>query len=512
MRQGDGIVDSPKCWSQLSTTQKQLIDRYLDHRTSELPIVVEGSVKSSRGLIQRRREAVRNELGIILRQVICGRQDKDYRVTTARDVSSETFDIEDFSPNDVYLIKKWYLPNQFYLKCCTLKPFLFYVLMRKEQKTFADPNLDAEFNQFRKRVNASVAAMPVKAPPENKRQQRGRKVFLTRKLILDVYQELMWSPGYESFFAQIEFLTAFMVFMFLGTRCFELSHLRIENFELDAKGYIKAGTDGFRFDAEGHVKTGEKGYGVMWLTISKGDYSRSHKKYGTLIVPNLVTLINKYLGELYKMYPESRGKGYLFRSRKKRYDPESRAAPRTISNWFESRRKQLDTLPKDQRLYLSSHDGRHSMNSLITKAHVPGQFVDARDRAAEIQMRHNIERKSGSVSDVNYTDEIPFQSYYEIIDRSLNFPWDLEQLCLWEQQMGYVDPPEDTEDPLSAVALPAEEAEQRVQPAQLSLNVKEMESELKKLLRGCPGGMNVRKWTKRINELKAAIAAAKEAS
>jgi hypothetical protein len=147
----------------------------------------------------------------------------------------------------------------------------------------------------------------------------------------------------------------------------------------------------------------------------------------------LVQLLNKYLEFLYQY--QDPAKGYLFRPRLNR--PEEMGT-RSSFNWFSRAKVYLnDFLTTEQIRNIQFKSSRHTMYNLFDKSGLPSGLEAKKKRAAQIHMRHNVLRKSGTVGDVNYSDEISSKDYLEAVDLILNFPWDLNTLEVWEKERGY---------------------------------------------------------------------------
>ncbi|NLP50238.1 hypothetical protein [Bacillus sp. RO1] len=328
---------------------------------------------------------------------------------------------------DVRNYMKGYSPQTIWSNSHVIKPFLYWLLMETE-KRYPLWRVDSEnqgkayYNRRAKLLNA-INAFPSQ-PPEKRRSEPRLKVYMTRKQIIQIYQILLNLEKLPFGTVQkgLKYATMWMVGYFLTSRPEEVYEIRIEHLTLDENGLVK--------------KINNKGYGLARFPaeIVKGTYSPSHPKYGTLIPPNLVNLLNRYLKMLYQ-HQTIRGKGLLFRSRINR--PEEKVESYNF-DWLFNHKKYFDDVLNEKQIEnLQFKNTRHSLNNTIDKTAVPESLLTKKKRAAEIQMRHNVFMKSGSTAETNYTDEISAKDYFEVIDWVLNFPWDLENLEKWEINKGF---------------------------------------------------------------------------
>lgn len=214
---------------------------------------------------------------------------------------------------------------------------------------------------------------------------------------------------------------------FCALRRIEVMQLQVEDFDLDVDLKLA--------DVGG-------GYGRLKLPAykSKGMYSPSHPKFGTLIVPRLRMLINTYLESNHmKGYDKST---FLMRvqpvgiydesfdgvSNKMFFDHKwlkkiAAKGSEIMSQIYSRARPLLGQYDG----HISSHDLRRSTNNYIRKAHT---HLPNEPRIAEIHLRHSVVKR---VNDL-YTDDPNILSFVHCIDKALNFPWELDELERWEKE------------------------------------------------------------------------------
>lgn len=290
-----------------------------------------------------------------------------------------------------------------------------------------------------------------------------KKVFLSREEGLRIYHLIR--TGVKSHpFCVLRSATMWMIFLFLGVRPLEIVQMRIHDFVLDTMGYLKV---------DNH------GWGMFKLPDERSKQRRtgSIEPYGNPVVPRLVALINEYLTILYQ-YQAPGDDGWLFRPESTIRELET---PLRAARWIGSFRPYMDFLGPDVRSRVEQKTGRRTMNEWIAGTELPDSLKYlSRDqkRAAEIQMRH---RGGGDVNTAHYRKVISVESFRTILDATLNFPWDTDQLEEWEiDPLGYSQQVEHHVDTLP-VALPIDE---RVQGLQAKLDSLKLQ----------PKGMSTRQW------------------
>jgi hypothetical protein len=489
----------------LSEELQELINAYISHRKRKLPIKYHGQRFRSGFSNDDRAEAVKNELSRVFYRIICGRCNitnfserdpnlkRDYRILSpdeAEMYNPEIFRLYDFNYNDLEFVQQRLSPISFFQKCEMIRPFLFWFLKQEELKPehnmYTSPEGYQGFKGIEHRILMAIDEMPTEQPaPE---QPRENKVFLSRKWVVEIYAEILKSRSQNT----LKYATEFMVGCFLGLRPpMEWSRLRIEYFMLDKDGFLRVD---------------QNGWGVLKFpgSESKGGYGPSHSTLGTLVVPRLVKLINRYLGQLYGQYPEGRGKGFMFRPAA--YLLEQRYKSRSMVNWIYQYVREFDYLDEEIGQIIP-YDTRHTLNELIDTAILSDRKLDRHQkRAAEVQMRQNIDlergnRRYGNVGDVHYRKEISKDTFFQVIDGALNFPWDLDELRIWEEEKGYREREIISPDPLPKPVQPVSELFSEEEQKRL----KEAHVELKVILKKNPKGWTAEARFQRIKELKNTI-------
>ncbi|WHY65377.1 hypothetical protein [Neobacillus sp. SuZ13] len=429
-------VKNNASWNYLSKDhQLDIIDEYIKYRSKDSKIKWEEKTFYSKGFIKPEITGVnvRKKLSIFLFRAICGRcgiKTMDAESGIVKTLSEEQ--LKQFDPTVLDLrfydltvedlrayynsLKKTTITTQTQI----IHPFVMYLLMRLEEEHptwMIEHEVAKKYIVKRNQLLKIVNELP--EPSRNPSNEKD-KVFLSRREIMQVYQRLddmhIADQSYESFKRKV----SWMLSCLLGIRPEEMASLRIEYFSL--------GDDGF-------IATNSKGYGFLQLPshASKMALSNSHEFFGTLIVPKLVTLLNEFFDYLYN-HQKSRGKGYLFRPNVK--DPERHTVR---LDWMRRFKWEFEFLSEKKRKGLELKTGRRSLRELIEKMPLEMELSMVRNRAGEIQMRHNISRKAEGVKG-SYTKDITIQEYYRVIDRVLNFPWNLDLLGAWEREMGcYID-------------------------------------------------------------------------
>ncbi|SFE91550.1 hypothetical protein SAMN05428981_11042 [Bacillus sp. OV194] len=305
-----------------------------------------------------------------------------------------------------------------------IKPFLYWLLGQIE-KDYPLWRIDIEESReyFKKRqvLVSTLNLLPDQAPAK----QHKEKLFLSRENIIKVYQSLINLNPTPTGAANkgLKYATMWMCSHFLGIRPEELHELRIEHFKLDDRGFLQT--------------INKQGYGILDLPKepSKQEISPSHPILKTLVVPQLVKLLNVYIEYLYE-FQESRGSGYIFRPLNLIRSPERNS--RTYNNqWMKNYRNFFDFLTPSQREQMKVKTGRHSLYNLFRKTGLRPVLEGVKTRAAEIQMRHDVFLSSGTTGEKYYMEDLHPKEYFAVVDEVLNYPWDLDELKKWEIEKGY---------------------------------------------------------------------------
>ncbi|ETI67858.1 hypothetical protein [Neobacillus vireti] len=436
----------------LSAAQQQLINLYLKKRQKGNGFLWESKTYYDRvvGKREKDRKRIKEELSKYLIKMIAAKKiegEENYSIFPSQDESVDRFftdmtedeiaglerkaakvDLFGITKDDIEKMLEGYNPISEWNVASYIKPFLFFLLSEWESKfPMWEIHLDQEYRLkyylTRKNLFEATTVLLSREPKTPKEKKRG-KAFLVRKEILQVYFAIR-ATGKRRHPSKMYQRNAlmWMIGSFCAIRPMEIDGLRIEHFELDENGFVK--------------KINSDGYGILRVPaeISKGTYSRSHD-YGTLVVPNLVNLINDYLiGEIYTRQ-KTRGVGYLFRGFRTLSNPEMKLN-HPIS-WIKKDKDIFKFLSKEMWESFQFKSSRHTLNNLFDKTGLRSARLNAaKKRAAQIQMRHDVEKTSGNIGDVYYSDDITIRDYISCLDEVLNFPWDLDDLEIWEKAKGY---------------------------------------------------------------------------
>jgi hypothetical protein len=175
---------------------------------------------------------------------------------------------------------------------------------------------------------------------------------------------------------------------------------------------------------------------MLPASISKKGNSPSHPEFHTPIPNSTVIQLNQYLSRLYKLQGENnpRGKGYLFRPD---YTlPNLQYKNRIRFSFIKRLRNRLDFLEESQKKDFIFKASRHSLNNTIMRTFIAknNSLNEAKRTASDHQLRH---KPYTSVGEEYYLNDITKEQYYQVLDATINFPWDLEKLVLWEINKGY---------------------------------------------------------------------------
>jgi integrase len=204
----------------------------------------------------------------------------------------------------------------------------------------------------------------------------------------------------------------------------------------------------FEIDENGLIRNVKNGYGKLCLPDykSKGHTSGSKGPFHIAIVPLFRELINTYLQtDFMSGYSE---KTYLMRSQpvcitdhifdnvphpdnEREYaiweEKATNSIRGTVSDIYKRAAHLFDSKVKGN---VSNHDLRRSANNWIVQTPTD-LHIRTQARIAEIHLRHKGKK---SVNEEHYTDEPSVREYLQLINDSLNFPWDIEALKEWEAE------------------------------------------------------------------------------
>ncbi|MED3804469.1 hypothetical protein P4562_21450 [Lysinibacillus xylanilyticus] len=303
-----------------------------------------------------------------------------------------------------------------------LKAFYYYLLDELEEEALDDPNDFRLFSKQKRNIEKFLNQFP-KREVDLKESEINRKIktFLTREQMVLVKQLILEDiRSYNS----IKYATMWQLASTTGVRPQEFHKLEISHFHLDCDGYLQTDNDG---------------WGLLSLPaeIAKQERSPSHSIYHTPIPRDTVKQLNQYISRVYMRQGEhiSRGKGYLFRKNDAlpfyRYKKPIHFG---FINRLRSRLDFIDDASKQDFIFKAS---RHSLNNTIMRTYINTDTSlngSIKQTAADHQLRH---KPAKSVGEEYYMADIGKEQYYQVLDATINFPWDLEELRKWEENMGY---------------------------------------------------------------------------
>lgn len=303
-----------------------------------------------------------------------------------------------------------------------LRPFFYYLLDSLEEDALDDTDEFRKFTRIRRSVLGFLKQFPRKDSEINKGNMNIRtKTFLTREQMVLIKQYLLEDVRARD---PLKHATMWQLSCTTGIRPEELHKLRIEHFQLNSVGNL-------------HLN--EDGWGILRLpaSISKQENSPSHPDYHTPIPPDTVKQLNLYLTFIYKKQDQNfpKGTGFLFRPD---YALPDFQYKKPMSFGFINRlRPQLDFLDDVRKQDFIFKASRHSLNNIIMRTFIRDDISLndlAKRTAADHQLRHKPTR---SVGEEYYLSEISKEQYYQVLDATINFPWNFEKLKLWEEERGY---------------------------------------------------------------------------
>ncbi|MBD3842782.1 MAG: hypothetical protein IE909_13040, partial [Campylobacterales bacterium] len=357
-----------------------------------------------------------------------------------------------------------------------LRPFYYYLLENLEEE--ATESSDLEIFRGFKRVDLRVKNF-LKQFPQKKRDikqsdyEQRTKTFLTREQMVMIKQLILEDLKAVD---PIKNATMWQFSCTSGVRPEELPKLDISHFRLNSSGFL---------DVD------ENGWGTLYLPadVSKHDNSPSHPEFHTPIPPSTVSQLNMYLSRLYKRQGESNpiGKGFLFRPD---YALPFREHKRMRFSFINRLRQQLvflDDVRKQDFIFKAS---RHSLNNTIMRTYIKSDLSlnEAKRTASDHQLRH---KSSKTVGEEYYMDDITHKQFYDVLDKTINFPWCVDKLKDWEIELGY-------RKPLENVSSVEENILEENQQAQLQLI--ELEQRLQ-ILKQKPKGLTERQWIQKRRSL-----------
>ena len=335
----------------------------------------------------------------------------------AQQIKNYDFDISTLNEQDIINIRSDIADKTRLRYYKELKPYLYWILKKKERIEKDSESIDKNLRKIQVQYEDVLSALEV---TDISITNPIPKIFLTRTEILQVGDVLLRYGGKNS----LRYYTMWMLSSFTGVRPEEMLDLRFEYFDLNELGEIEVDTNGYgRLHIPKHA--------------SKMEVSPSHRLYGTLIVPSVVKVLNAYFRDVYEQTGYI-GKGFVFP--KLINNPSGTRSIEdlklnTYTPWIQKFSGLFTFLPFKKREHINLKTGRRSMNNIIRNhTALNNPYLNEFDRysVALIHMRHAGDK---DVNTANYTDQLSFDKYLEIVDRALNFPWNLEKLDEWEKSM-----------------------------------------------------------------------------
>jgi|GEM_PF-3246616 len=338
------------------------------------------------------------------------------------DFNPDVFDIYKISQDDYFFLSTKRKGNTLISYLNHLRPFYFYLLDKLEEDAVDDPEDFRNFSRIKRKVLKFLHQFPRKVSDLNKADINKRtKTFLTREQMVLIKQYLL-----EDIRARdpLKNATMWQLACTTGVRPEELHKLKINHFRLNAEGYLE---------------TDENSWGILILPadISKQGNSPSHPDYHTPVPPEMVRQLNLYLSFIYRKQGKSnpKGKGFLFRPDYAL--PEYQYRKPIVFDFINRLRPRLDFLDDIRKHDFIFKASRHSLNNTIMRSFIKDDVPLndlAKRTAADHQLRHKPTR---SVGEEFYLSEITKEQFYQVLDATINFPWNLEKLKVWEEERGY---------------------------------------------------------------------------
>jgi integrase len=477
----------------LNKEQQSLIEEYIKFRRMGGKVIFE-NFRSKKWVANENKTLmlIKKSISTLFVIIICGRTGmevcykKDFSLLSKSE--QELFNPEGFDPLSINKYDYFFLSAG--RKTETLigyfnkiRWFFYWLLSKIDEEESLSPQ---DYYTVRKRILSFLQQFPrtLKDRPTNEIIVKQEKAYLTREQLILVKQLFLESIKGKT---QLRDATAWQLMGTSGVRPEEMLSLRIEYFLLDENGYLKLN---------------ELGFGELALPThaSKGGYSPSHPIYRTLIPSETVTQLNKYLSNLYRSAGINNPKGIGFLFRPDPLNPDIPFKKNFFHNAIKKIRPKLHFLTEEQKKDFNSKTARRSMNNLINGYSV--RLVDERlngriqEVAANYQMRHK--PKGETVWEKHYTDLISKEEFYSVINQTINFPWNYDQLKEWEEIHCY------RKSVYKLDEVQTSEINPLMNNSQVLQKLKILESELNNLV-SVPKEMNVKQWMSKRTLLKKEI-------
>lgn len=475
-------------YSLLNNHQKNAIDKFINFRRKNGIIDFNGfRTKDTIAHMDKTLKSMKEIISSAFVLIISGRCGIEEEVIVNKSINEDI--IDEFNP-DVFDFLSINVEDYFSLSSkrkkvtlknylLNLKQFYYFYLQQLELEAVISEEKHREFLALNLRVKQFLNQFP----RERKKwfsldESKAKKSFLTPEQLIKVRDLILTDPVSRNSTMNA---TIWQLGCTTGLRPEEMEHVRIEHFLLDELGFLKLN---------------DRGWGILKLPTeaSKHENSPSHVIFGTPIPKETVTQINRYLQKLYLKQGTSNkpGSGYLFRP-----NPAFPDMPyNKIDKSFLVRiRPLLNFLTPEQTENFVLKSSRHSMNNIISKTHLPVLRFNGEIQkiAAQYQMRHK--PKDTTIGDDYYSALITEDDFYKVLDLSINFPWNQEQLELWEIKQGYKKATN------NETKLQQDNLIMEVQSNEVSERINQIENRLSEL-RTRPKTISVKEWTIEVNKLK----------
>ncbi|WP_047986077.1 site-specific integrase [Ornithinibacillus californiensis] len=473
-------------YSLLNNNQKKAIDKFLNFRKNNGIIDFNGfRSKDNIAHIDKTLKNMKEIISSAFVLIISGRCGLDEEVIVNKRINKDL--IDRFDP-DVFDFLSITVDDYFYLSSkrkkatlknylLNLKQFYYYYLQQLELEAVISEEKHREFLALNLRVKQFLNQFPREGEKWfTLDESKTKKSFLTPEQMIKVKDLILSDPIARN---PIKNAAIWQLGCTTGLRPEEMVLVRIEHFLLDEKGLLKLN---------------DRGWGVLRLPVeaSKHENSPSHVVFGTPIPKDTVALINQYLQKLYSKQGSAnkQGYGYLFRPNTGFPDIPYNIIVKEFINRI---RPLLEFLSIEQRENFLLKSSRHSMNNLISKTYLPIPRLNGEIQkiAAQYQMRHK--PKDSTTGDDYYSALIGEDDFYKVLDLTINFPWNHEQLDLWEIKQGHKKPKNNESVP-EAPTLEEQSKEK-------SNRVNQIENRLVEL-KTRPKTMSVKEWAIEVNKLK----------
>jgi integrase len=465
----------------LNVEQQKHITKYLQYR--EKGGIIDHSGYRSRSSIANKAVTIENmksKLASAFILIICGRcgiEDDFHKNPLSRHERPEGYDPDVF---DVYSVSKddyFYLtanrkPTTLFQLFHQLRPFYYFLLENLEEDMVESDDIEdyRMYKRIERRIKKFLNQFPQNMDEINQSEYEIRsKTFLTREQMILIKQYILEDVKAID---PIKNATMWQLSCSGGIRPEELPKLKINHFQLNSQGFIDQDYSGW-----GCLK--------LPAEATKQNNSPSHPEYHTPIPPSTVVQLNLYLKRLYRLQGEEvpKGEGFLFRPDYAL--PFQNYRSKIRFDFINRLRERLDFIDEQQKHDFIFKSSRHSLNNIIMRTFITKDQAlnEAKRTASDHQLRH---RPSKSVGETYYLQDITKEQYLQVLDATINFPWDLGELKKWEIDMGYRMPEVQVEHEISEVYEDHQEYQQRLH---------EIDSQLE-TMKEKPNEMNEIQWIK----------------